>query len=868
MAPHSGLPAGPVPAHFCLVLTRMKPPLFRSPRWSAKVILLLLLSPALRAAEPASPDITGIRLQAERPLLDFHPAPSALSYSVLGSPDLTQPFAPLPGTFQGFLWTGSQVIGPDSGYFQVLARSIPTNDLAVVNLLNRLAYGPTPDELERARQMGPDAWIQEQLAPEAIAEDLDTPQPFTEGWRKVSLTGTGSASSLYIYLDGPGDVYLDGLRLVRGTSDDGSQPNLIRNGDFETALGSEWVRSSNVSTSARTTAQVRSGAVALHLIDTTGGSTRGSSLHQTITPSLSSSQTYTLSYWYYSTASDRSITIRLSGRGIDSVERLDGRVRGISTHANDLLNGVGSVTQLRSWHLLRAVESRRQLNEILRQFCENHFVTEFTKTRDYLDGLGYPNAVAALPAAQTEFIENRKWQQALLNPAVTFLDLLRISAESPAMIVYLDTVSSRGDRRSDGTYRVANENYARELCELFCFGVDNGYDQEDIVQLSRVWTGWNIELRAPGQEGNPFAPRSTTYKDPSVVTNRNALTNLVGTWSLWYRNSRHDPRPKYIFYQRNPNGSPITSSPRRVPARFGPPWAGRPYGLALTAGGNGTNTLAEGYSVLSHMANQPFTQEFIVVKLCRLFVHDDFQTGYDFTDDLTSPEEELVKAAMLAWENPPGGGPKGQLRHVLRAILDSPTFRSTLASQHKVRSPLEFAVAAVRALRTQSAQGIPTAVTDGVGLQNMLNRAGRMRLFDRSDPDGYPETGPAWISAGTLVERLRFAQAFALRPTLRPGDELDAQTSCDPVNLLRTKRPSALTNAGDAADYLLDLLFPAEGAANLAPYRQLAIQFLDTADNGTSPSPYSSLGVGSTAHDQRLRGLVAFLLTTPRFQEQ
>jgi uncharacterized protein (DUF1800 family) len=830
--------------------------------------LFLTLLTSHHAIAQATPDITGFRIESNRPVLDFKPIPSAVTYSIHAGPDLEAAMPISDGSFKEFTWTGSEAFGDGNRFFQLQAQSMPPDRLTVATLLNRLAYGPTPDELGRARLMGPDAWIEQQIAPEGIEEDLETPEPFSPGWRRVSLTGTGSASTLYIYLDGPGDVYIDGLRLVAGSSDDGTQPNLIRNGDFETALGSEWVRSPNVSTSARTTIRVRTGAVAFHLVDTTGGSTRENSLYQIITPSLSSSQTYTLSYWYYTTATDRTLTMRLSGRGIDSVERLDGRVRGIATHATDLLNGVGSIAQLRSWHLLRAVQSRRQLNEILRQFFENHFVTEYTKTRDYFDGIGYPNAVSGQPAAQAEFIENRKWQQALLNPNVTFLDLLRISAESPAMIVYLDTVSSRGDRRTDGSYRVANENYARELCELFCFGVDNGYDQQDIVQLSRVWTGWSVDLRAPGQEGNPFAPRSTVYKDPNVVTNRNALTNLVGTWSLWYRNTRHDPRVKYIFYDRNPNGTPITSSPKRVPKRFGSPWAGRPYGLALTGGGNGTNTINEGYSVLNHMANQPFTQEFIVVKLCRLLIHDDFHPGYDFTDAHSSPEEDLVKAAMLAWENPPGGGPKGQLRPVLRVLLGSDVFRSTLASQHKVRTPLEFAVATVRAFRTQAEDGSLTSDTDGNGLQTMLNRAGRMRLFDRSDPDGYPESGAAWISAGTLVERLRFVQAFALRPSLRPGDELDSRTSFDPVNLLRIKRPAALTDAAAAADYILDLLFPAEGTANLAPYRDLAIRFLNTADNGVSSSPYAALSVGSVAHDQRLRGMIAFLLTTPRFQEQ
>jgi Protein of unknown function (DUF1800) len=149
-----------------------------------------------------------------------------------------------------------------------------------------------------------------------------------------------------------------------------------------------------------------------------------------------------------------------------------------------------------------------------------------------------------------------------------------------------------------------------------------------------------------------------------------------------------------------------------------------------------------------------------------------------------------------------------------------------------------------------------------------MNRAGRMRLFDRAEPDGYSEYGQAWISAGTLAERLRYVQALSLRPANRPSGELDARTVIDPVALLRKKKPAALTDAAVAADYFLEILFPAEGQANLQPYRDLAIRFLNTADNGTTTSAYSSLGAGTTAHDTRVRGLVSFLMTTSRFNEQ
>ncbi len=843
--------------------------------WVAGFLLIASSPPG--AALGATPDVTQIRLEAGRPRIQFTPIPAAIEYNVYGGPDFTQPLSLLTGTQSDFLWTGTAAAQGDRGYYRVQAQTLSAEEIAAANLLSRIAYGPTPDELEEVRRIGADAYIEQQLAAEQIAEDLDTPTPFVEGWRRATVTGTATSSTLYIYLDGAGDAYLDGLRLVAGSTDDGTRPNLIRNGDFDTALGNEWAFAANVNTSARSAQYAKTGTASLHLVATAEGSSLSSSLSQVFSPPLANNGTYALSYWYYTANTNRQLTLRLSGSGsaglngtgIESTAPLTGiNATTPGAYAALLEAEQGTISNLRSWHLMKAATSRRQLNEVLRQFCENHFVTEYSKSNDYMDGVGYPDEFAPFVAARLEYAENRKWQAALLRPQVTFLDLLKISAESPAMIIYLDTVNSRGNRNNDGSYRIANENYARELLELFCFGVDNGYDQGDIVQLSRVWTGWTTELRSPANQTNPFAPRSTVYKDANVSSNLTALTNLVGSWTLRYSATRHDPRAKYLFHEKDANGAPIAGQPRKIPARFGPPWAGRSYGLTFGTSSYGTNTLQEGYTVLQHMADQAFTQEFIVVKLCRLFLHEDFRTGDDFTDADTSPEEETVKAAMRAWENPPGGGPRGQLRPVIRSILKSALFRSTLASQHKVKTPLEYSVSALRAFRADNGDGTFTANSDGVGLQAPLNRAGRMRLFDRAEPDGYPEAAAPWISAGTLAERLRYVQALSTRPVNRPGGELDARTTIDPVALLRRKNPAGLTDATVATDYLLDLLFPAEGRANLGAYRKLAIDFLNTGDDGVTASPYSSLAAGSIHHDTRLRGLVSFLLTTSRFQEQ
>jgi hypothetical protein len=272
----------------------------------------------------------------------------------------------------------------------------------------------------------------------------------------------------------------------------------------------------------------------------------------------------------------------------------------------------------------------------------------------------------------------------------------------------------------------------------------------------------------------------------------------------------------------------------------------------------GTNGIQDGYDVIAHLANQPFTQEYISVKLCRLFVHDDFPNPtthtdlpeysfYDYTDPYRSAEAELVHQCMLAWEN---SSPKGNLRAVLNVIFNSELFRSHAAQAQKVKTPFEFVTSTVRALRgsTNGGSGF-TATTDGYAFATPLSRMGGMNLFDRDAPDGYPETGPNWISAGTLVERIRFVQSFCIlagqtgHTGSQSGTGNDAGNNfCDPVGLMKDRLPAG--SYGDAAaavtDYFLGLLYPGgrrrEPQAAIAPP---ASNFLNTDDGGVAPPTFN-----------------------------
>jgi uncharacterized protein (DUF1800 family) len=539
--------------------------------------------------------------------------------------------------------------------------------------------------------------------------------------------------------------------------------------------------------------------------------------------------------------------------------------------------GTAGTSDLQAWLVLNAVFADRQLLEVLTQFVENHFVTFAGKCANFFIGAQFTQSYPQRGACEFEWREVSRWRNVLLNPTGTFYDLLKISAESPAMLIYLDTATSKG---SPGN--IPNENYSRELLELFTQGVDNGYDQSDITNMAPCWTGWTIELVNETNAFNPFAARSTVKIDPAGP---NAFTNLIGVWALNFKPNNHGTGAKTIF------------GGKFVPARFGAPYTTKLYGANTTPGlyqldipaRTGTNGFQDGYDVIQHLANLPFTQEFISVKLCRLFIHDDFHVGYDFTDPNLNEEGKLVKACVAAWEN---SSPKGQLRPVLATIFNSGLFRGHGGNAQKVKTPLEFCVSAVRALRQSTngtgLHGTWTAYTDGYGISyspgraqtagsaSALMRMGSMNLFNREDPDGYAESAAAWVNAGSLVERVRFVSSMLKAAGQSGKDDGNGSLTNNitfPVRLLQLRLPNTAdqTNATKVADLFLGLLFPGEGRASLEGYRNVALDYLNTDDTGTNSSPFMNLPVSNTAgssYDTRVRGLLTLLMSLQRFQEQ
>ena len=139
--------------------------------------------------------------------------------------------------------------------------------------------------------------------------------------------------------------------------------------------------------------------------------------------------------------------------------------------------GFDYVAQLSQAKLVRAVYSRRQLQEELVDFWFNHFNVFAGKQQES----------ALLPAYERDTIRP--------DALGSFPELLEATAHSPAMLIYLDNwrSSAPSPRWMKKGQRGLNENYARELLELHTLGVDGGYTQKDIVEVARCFTGWTVD---------------------------------------------------------------------------------------------------------------------------------------------------------------------------------------------------------------------------------------------------------------------------------------------------------------------------------------------------------------------------------------
>jgi uncharacterized protein (DUF1800 family) len=364
-----------------------------------------------------------------------------------------------------------------------------------------------------------------------------------------------------------------------------------------------------------------------------------------------------------------------------------------------------AVAELQDAKIISAIDSPRQLYEVLVDFWNNHFNIDVHKG----------------PCRVLKVADDRD----VIRPHVLgkFRDLLGASAKSPAMLHYLDNFQNAAPRQMSPNEQRRrqqyiqqqnpgapvepvdnkpkqvggiNENYAREIMELHTLGVDGGYTQKDVQEVARCFTGWGVD---PQTGEFAFQPR------------------------------RHDDGSKFVL------------------------------GHFIPANGG----IKDGERVLDILASHPSTAKFISTELCRRLVTDDPPPALvdRIANVFTETDGDLRQVVQAIIYSPEFFSPQ-----VYRAKIKSPFEFAVSAVRATGRTIVDNDVIpmnsrlAIEAGATFGRGMDRIANAKRQSLDIAVIEMGEP-LFAYQAPTGYTEDSRKWVNAGALIARMNFALALS-----------------------------------------------------------------------------------------------------------
>ena len=511
-----------------------------------------------------------------------------------------------------------------------------------LHALNRFSFGPRPDDLRAVEAMGVDAWFERQLHPDTIDDSA-----FEREMEQFPATRLSTAELVERF---------PGPQIVKRMEQRGETPETVTNDPVERAIYADAMARSKfaakLQAQGKTPAEVMANPTAMQeMMNEDEGPARSAGSAQDMqagqegmaagaTPGDAAKgkgkarpgATSTLTREDIEAMLDMAPNERFAHIialspadafrfGQVASRRPEQVMRGFTPAQKEAVRALGNPVRVVAGEaletrLLRDVESQRQLQAVMTDFWLNHFSVFVRKNQiePYL-----------LNAYQRDTV--------LPNALGNFEQLLVATAESPAMLVYLDNWQSVGPDSPAATAvkrakqfrpnapllkqapQGINENYARELMELHTVGVNGGYTQKDVIEVAKCFTGWTIE--------RPYAGGSLGFQ---------------------FDERRHEGGSKTVM------------------------------GVVIPEGG-----MQEGLTVLHLLATSPRTAHFVSEKLAVRFVSD-------------NPPPALVDrmAATFTRSN-------GDIKAVLTTLFHSPEFWTPSVYRAKVKTPLEFVASALRA---------------------------------------------------------------------------------------------------------------------------------------------------------------------------
>lgn len=297
-----------------------------------------------------------------------------------------------------------------------------------------------------------------------------------------------------------------------------------------------------------------------------------------------------------------------------------------------------------------------------------------------------------------------------------------------------------------------NENYARELQEIFMLGLDaffaGAYTEPDVQQAARAFTGWTIRRGADVPVGtNPNGPLTDPAAAVSIPPNTNDNSQA---------SRNHDYTDKTVFgVTRNFNGDDIVDL------------------------------------ILDHEPQRSSAARMIGKKLFEHFAYE-------------NPEEAVIEhmAAITLRHN-------FNIKLILRDLfLNTKEFYSERAIQSLVKWPVYYVVSAIRLLQAST---LTRGLNGGGRIQQQQTTLDSMGMALLNPPDVFGWPGKEeWITTSQLLARNNFANALATNRSTTAGN-----TGIPIDTVLAAGGLNAAATAEQVADYFISLLIQRPLAANV-----------------------------------------------------
>ncbi len=339
------------------------------------------------------------------------------------------------------------------------------------------------------------------------------------------------------------------------------------------------------------------------------------------------------------------------------------------------------------------VQQDRNLREKMVLFWHNTLVTQIS--------------VAFLPEANYQYCKILRDQS-----KGNFRQMMYDMTINPAMLYYLNGYLNNSF--------APDENYSRELMELFTLGEGSGYSEADVQQAARVLTGWTIAVE---QGGNPIVPSTIYYNFLHDTGNKQ--------FSAFFNNT-------VITGDASPNG---------------------------------------GVAELNALLDMIFLQEAVSKHICRelyrFFVHSDIDAIIE--TDVIEPLAQIFRDNSADPE---------QIRIVMNALLTSDRFFSTEVRGCMVKSPIDYTYGMVRQLGMPFPTGgqLEAQYSTWFDVRNIAAYAGQS-LADPPNVAGwpayyqFPQYDTMWMDAANYALRKLISDIICYVGLTTPANTYEPQSA-------------------------------------------------------------------------------------------